>query len=314
MNGLELAHGYYEEYGKPMLEGEFADILPYLAIGLVGSGSERYGFDDEVSRDHDYEPGFCLFLPGEEVVTRRQAFLLERAYAKLPKEYNQVKRQPLSPVGGNRNGVIRTADFYTAKVGAPDGNLSLDAWLHIPDYALAEAVNGEVFCDAYGEFSGIREKLARMPEDIRRKRLAGNLLIMAQAGQYNFVRCLKHGEPEAAQLACVEFVHAAMKTAFLLRGRYMPYYKWSFRALRALDGGSVLSEKLSFLLGGDNNDLAVAEKKYDTIEEVASMTIAGLQERDLTSAICGDLEKHAYSVNDTIRDGTVRNMHILEAI
>lgn len=314
MNGLELAHGYYEEYGKPMLEGEFADILPYLAIGFVGSGSERYGFDDEVSRDHDYEPGFCLFLPGEEVVTRRQAFLLERAYAKLPKEYNQVKRQPLSPVGGNRNGVIRTADFYTAKVGAPDGNLSLDAWLHIPDYALAEAVNGEVFCDAYGEFSGIREKLARMPEDIRRKRLAGNLLIMAQAGQYNFVRCLKHGEPEAAQLACVEFVHAAMKTAFLLRSRYMPYYKWSFRALRALDGGSVLSEKLSFLLGGDNSDPAVAEKKYDTIEEVASMTVAGLQERDLTSAICGDLEKHAYSVNDTIRDGTVRNMHILEAI
>lgn len=314
MNGLELARGYYEEYGKPMLEGEFADILPYLAIGLVGSGSERYGFDDEVSRDHDFEPGFCLFLPGEEVVTRRQAFLLERAYAKLPKEYNQVKRQPLSPVGGNRNGVIRTADFYTAKVGAPDGNLSLDAWLHIPDYALAEAVNGEVFCDAYGEFSGIREKLARMPEDIRRKRLAGNLLIMAQAGQYNFVRCLKHGEPEAAQLACVEFVHAAMKTAFLLRSRYMPYYKWSFRALRALDGGSVLSEKLSFLLGGDNGDPAVAEKKYDTIEEIASVTIAGLQERNLTSAICGDLEKHAYSVNDTIRDGTVRNMHILEAI
>ena len=314
MNGLELAHGYYEEYGKPMLEGEFADILPYLAIGFVGSGSERYGFDDEVSRDHDYEPGFCIFLPGEDVVTRRQAFLLERAYAKLPKEYNQVKRQPLSPVGGNRNGVIRTADFYTARVGAPDGNLSLDAWLHIPDYALAEAVNGEVFFDAYGEFSGIREKLTRMPEDIRRKRLAGNLLVMAQAGQYNFVRCLKHGEPEAAQLACVEFVQAAMKTAFLLRGRYMPYYKWSFRALRALDDGSALSGKLSFLLSGDNSDPPVAEKKYDTIEEVASMTVAGLQERNLTSAVCGDLEKHAYSVNDTIRDGTVRNMHILEAI
>ena len=53
MNGLELARGYYEEYGKPMLEGGFADILPYLAIGFVGSGSEHYGFDDEVSRDHD---------------------------------------------------------------------------------------------------------------------------------------------------------------------------------------------------------------------------------------------------------------------
>ncbi|MDY5860495.1 MAG: DUF4037 domain-containing protein, partial [Eubacteriales bacterium] len=267
MNGLELARGYYEEYGKPMLESGFADILPYLAIGFVGSGSEHYGFDDEVSRDHDYEPGFCIFLPGEDIVTRRQEFLLERAYAKLPKEYKNVKRQPISPVGGNRNGVIRTADFYTAKVGVPDGNLSLEAWLHIPDYALAEAVNGEVFYDEYGEFTGIREKLRRMPEDIRLKRLAGNLLIMAQAGQYNFARCLKHGEPEAAQLACVEFVKAAMQSAFLLERRYMPYYKWSFRALRGLEGGTALAGKLSLLLGGDNSTPATAEKKYDTIEE-----------------------------------------------
>lgn len=314
MNGLELARGYYEEYGKPMLESGFADILPYLAIGFVGSGSEHYGFDDEVSRDHDYEPGFCIFLPGENIVTRRQAFLLERAYAKLPKEYNNVKRQPISPVGGNRNGVIRTADFYTAKVGAPDGSLSLEARLHIPDYALAEAVNGEVFYDEYGEFTGIREKLRRMPEDIRLKRLAGNLLIMAQAGQYNFARCLKHGEPEAAQLACVEFVKAAMQSAFLLERRYMPYYKWSFRALRGLEGGAALAGKLSLLLGGDNSTPATAEKKYDTIEEIASVTIASLREKELTNAICGDLEKHAYSVNDNIRDSNVRNMHILAAV
>lgn len=314
MNGLELARGYYEEYGRPMLEGGFADILPYLAIGFVGSGSEHYGFDDEVSRDHDYEPGFCIFLPGEDIVTRRQAFLLERAYAKLPKEYNNVKRQPISPVGGNRNGVIRTADFYTAKVGVPDGNLSLEAWLHIPDYALAEAVNGEVFYDGYGEFTGIREKLRRMPEDIRLKRLAGNLLIMAQAGQYNFARCLKHGEPEAAQLACVEFVKAAMQSAFLLERRYMPYYKWSFRALRGLEGGAALAGKLSLLLGGDNSTPATAETKYDTIEEVAAMTITSLREKELTDAVCGDLEKHAYSVNDHIRDSNVRNMHILAAV
>lgn len=314
MNGLELARGYYEEYGKPMLESEFADLLPYLAIGFVGSGSERYGFDDDISRDHDYEPGFCIFLPGEDVISRRQSFLLERAYAKLPKEYNNVKRQPISPVGGNRNGVIRTAAFYTAAVGAPDGNLSLDAWLRIPDYALAEAVNGEVFYDAYGEFTNIREKLIRMPEDIQLKRLAGNLLIMAQSGQYNFVRCIKHGEPEAAQMACVEFVNATMRTVFLLNDRYMPYYKWSFRALRKLEGAQVVSEKLSFLLYGDNSDPAVAEKKHDTIEEIAAITIAGIQARNLTNASCGDLEKHAYSVNDKISDGAVRNRHILAAM
>ena len=314
MNGLEIAKGYFEEFGKPMLKSEFADILPFLAAGFVGSGSEHYGFDDEISRDHDFEPGFCIFLPDENVVDRKRAFQLERAYAKLPKEYAGITRQRMSPVGGNRNGVIRTAEFYMKAVGSENGRLSTEQWLRLPDYALAEAVNGEVFFDNYGEFSNIREQLICMPDDIKLKRLAGNLLVMAQSGQYNFVRCMKHGEPESAQLACVEFVNAAMRTIFLLQDRYMPYYKWSFRALRGLIGTKELTGKLSLLLFGDNHDDTVAERKYDTIEEIASEIITLLQDRELTDAICGDLEKHAYSVNDRITDSTIRNMNILIAV
>ena len=314
MNGLEIARGYYEEFGKPMLESGFADILPFLAAGFVGSGSEHYGYDDEISRDHDFEPGFCIFLPGEDVVDRRRAFQLERAYARLPKEYAGVRRQPLSPVGGSRNGVIRTDEFWLKAIGSANGELTVMQWLSLPDYALAEAVNGEVFFDHYGEFSRIREALLCMPEDVKLKRLAGNLLIMAQSGQYNFMRCLKHGEPEAAQLACVAFVNAAMRAAFLLQDRYMPYYKWSFRALRELVGTEALAEKLSFLLSGDNRDGTVAGQKYDRIEEIAAETIARLRDKNLTDAICGDLEKHAYSVNDHIADSGVRNMNILIAV
>ena len=92
------------------------------------------------------------------------------------------------------------------------------------------------------------------------------------------------------------------------------YYKWSFRALRELVGTEELSEKLSFLLFGDNRDNTVAERKYYKIEEIASETITELQDRQLTEAICGDLEKHAYSVNDKIADSTVRNMNILIAV
>lgn len=314
MKGLDLSRGFYEEYGKPMLLREFPDLLKYLAVGFVGSGSDRYGFDDEVSEDHDFEPGFCIFLPGEEIVDRRKEFLLERAYAKLPKEYLGVKRQPLSPVGGNRNGVMRTADFYKSAVGVSDGKLSTEDWLHIPDYALAEVTNGEVFFDTYGEFSVIRKTLSEMPFDVKMKRLTGNLLIMAQSGQYNFMRCLSHGEPEAAQLAANEFVNATMKVVFLLDGRYMPYYKWSFRALRSIGGTEELYGKLAYLLYGDNNNADIAEKKYDIIESIAVEIISKLQEKELTKAICGDLEKHAYSVNDCIHDVNVRNMHILSAV
>ena len=94
----------------------------------------------------------------------------------------------------------------------------------------------------------------------------------------------------------------------------MPYYKWSFRALRSLVGTEALAEKLSFLLCGDTRDAAAAGRKRTVIEEIASEIISELQNRGLTDADGGDLEKHAYSVNDRIADNAVRNMSILIAV
>ena len=69
MRGLDISKAYYEEFGRPMLEAEFPDLLPFLAVGAVGSGSDRYGYDDEVSRDHDFGPGFCIWLSDSEKET-----------------------------------------------------------------------------------------------------------------------------------------------------------------------------------------------------------------------------------------------------
>ena len=115
MRGLEIAKAFYHEYGEPMLREKFPEILPFMAVGLLGRGSECLGFDDEVSRDHDFEPGFCVFLPGEEIVDRRTAFLLERAYDRLPREFMGLRRGLMQPVGGPRRGVIRAAEFFTEK-------------------------------------------------------------------------------------------------------------------------------------------------------------------------------------------------------
>ena len=309
---LETVRDYCEEYVLPMLEGQFPDLLPYIACGLCGSGSECFGFDDEVSPDHDVGPDVCLFLPGEDVISRRDAFLLERAYAKLPKEYRGLRRPLLSPVGGSRRGVLRTADFFLEKTGTPDGMLSVGQWLDVPQESLAEAVNGEIFFDHYGEITKIRRQLAFYPEDIMKKKLAGQLLLAGQAGQYNYGRCLAHGESAAAQLAVFEFVKAASAVIFLLNGRYRPYYKWSFRALRQLPLLSLEAELFEYLMTSGNDE--EAEEKQAVIEGIAADIIDCLKERGLSAAVCGDLEKHAYSVNDTIRGSGIRSLHILAAV
>jgi len=68
MKGLELAERFYFECGAPMLREKFPEIEKYIAAGLCGSGSECFGYDDELSADHDFEPGFCLFIPDEDIV------------------------------------------------------------------------------------------------------------------------------------------------------------------------------------------------------------------------------------------------------
>ena len=313
MKGLELSRAYFEEYGRPVLEGEFADVLPLLAVGLCGAGSECLGFDDDISRDHDFEPGFCIFVPDEDVLDRRSAFLLERAYAKLPKEYGGLKRSLMAPVGGARKGVLRTAEFFAEKVGSPDGTLTLEQWLAVPEHALLEATNGEIWFDNLGEVTRIRESLAHYPEDVRRKKLAGQLLLMAQSGQYNYRRCIAHGEAAAAQLAAFEFTRAATSAIFLLNDRYQPYYKWAFRAMRELPKLSIEAELLEWLITTGNEPEQAAEKA-DVIEGIAADVIDELIAQGLTEANCGDLEKHAYSVNDGVSDANLRNAHILAAV
>ncbi len=313
MKGLELAEKFYLECGAPMLREQFSEWEGVIAVGLAGSGSECFGYDDELSRDHDFEPGFCLFLPSEDVINRKTAFALERAYAKLPMEFMGFHRSPLNPVGGSRHGVIRMADFFKQKTGRADGDLAIADWFSVPEQALAEATGGKVFRDDLGAFGAIRERISYFPSDVRLKKLAGYLLLMGQAGQYNYGRCLARGETAAAQLAVGEFVSSTLHVIFLLNRRYLPYYKWSFRALRELPILSDLAKPLEYLLSSGNDD-GEAKRKLETVELVSAAVVEELRRQELTHFAGSALEGHAYAVNGEIIDAEIRNLHILHAV
>ncbi len=313
MKGIELSKRFYFEYGAPMIRDHFPELEGIIAVGLVGSGSECFGYDDFISQDHDFEPAFCMFVPDEDMIDSRTAFALERAYSRLPNEFMGYKRSAVSPVGGSRHGLIRTSEFFMNKVGSRDGRLELKDWFFIPEQSLAEAVGGRVFRDDLGEFSAVRERLEYFPEDVRLKKLAGNLLIMGQAGQYNYPRCISRGETAAAQLAVVEFVKSTLNTVFLLNKRYIPYYKWCFRALRELQRLGDLGGELEYLITSGNTP-AEAQKKEAVIEVICCRVISVLREDGLTYIEGKTAEENAYAVNDLVRDGNLRNLHILYGI
>ncbi len=312
MQGLEISKAFYIQHGKAMLEEKFPDVIDRIAVGLAGEGSECFGFDDALSRDHDFDAGFCLWITEED--ERGFGFRLERAYAKLPKEFLGLKKGLLSPVGGNRHGVITVEGFYTRFLGAPSAPNSIERWLYTPSASLAAASNGEVFRDDLGSFSSVRNELLKgYPEDIRKKKLAAHAVFMAQSGQYNYARCIKRDETGAAQLAVFEFVKHAISAVYLLNNRYEPFYKWAYRGMSRLPILGDLAVSLQYLTETDNS-FRNADTKKAVIEDIAALLIAEFKTQGLTKATCGDLEKHAYSILDGVRDSTLRNLHIMEGV
>ena len=313
MKGLELSRLYYQQEGIRMLDEQFPGLRSKIAVGLIGSGSECYGYDDEISQDHDFEPGFCLFLPDEDIVDDKTAFLLEKAYNKLPKTFMGYSRPLLSPVGGNRHGVFRVSEYFENRIGSRDGSLSVYQWLNLPEYVLLECINGDIFEDEGNFITSIRQKLEYYPEDIRKKKIAGYLIMMNQSGQYNYERCLQRNDHGAAALCLNEFVNAVIYVTYRLNRRYTPYYKWMFTGLRQLEKLSVIAEFCEYLLNSGSSETETAAKK-EMIRNVSALIIDELQNQKLTESDSDDLEKQAENVNRRITDNNIRNMNILAGV
>jgi hypothetical protein len=303
MQGLEEARALYEQYGRPLLHRDFPELEGRVAVGLVGHGSECYGFDDEISRDHDFARGFCLWLTdGDDL---RYGVALSRAYRSLPLGAATER----SALAEENCGVRRTAFFYRRYTGSPGAPESWQQWFSLPAHALAEATNGEVFPDDLGEFTAIRERLLHgMPEDVRKKHLAARLIEMAQSGQYNYPRCLRHGEEGAAALELSDFVRAACGAIYLLERRHMPYTKWMLRGMDKLPKLGNLRTALEFLLTGEND----AALRQGVIEDVCATVAAELRAQGLSDGAWDYLEPHAFAVQGRIQNPEIRALHVME--
>ncbi len=309
MKGLDEAKKFYREAVAHMLEEEFSPYVSRVAVGLCGHGSECFGFDDDISRDHDFETGLCLFLTREDEAAI--GFRLTRAYNRVKAEYGGTALAHTSAIGANSQGVQTIGDFYRRYTGCEGAPATLKDWLYTESEFLAEATNGEIFRDDLGEFSRIRKDILNgMPEDVRLKKLAANLVRMAQTGQYNYPRCLSHGEDGAAMLALAEFVKCAAQAIFLLNRRHCPYFKWTFRALRGLPNLSELAAPLEFLLTADN-DKQGSKVKSEIVEDIAHAVIKELDAQDLAHLEGNYLEPFGFALQKRIKNAELRNMHIL---
>lgn len=291
IRGLELSRKYYEEYGRPMLHEKYPEYVSRIAAGLVGEGSECLGYDDEFSSDHDYGPGFCLWLTREdhEVIGEQ----LQKDYQNLPGEFMGFPVRNDTEHGAGRVGVMCTDDFYRKFTGyavPPDRVRELEEWSRIDSTALCTVTNGEVFEDPLGEFTSRRDGFGRYPEKVRRFKLAGALGRMAQAGQYNYSRMRKRRDIGAMWLCLTEFINAAAEAAYLLNHMYIPIYKWKMRGMEKFEDMKNLKPMLQKLMAVHAE--AKPEEAESQIEDICCLFVRELNRKGLSQSKEHFLEVH----------------------
>ncbi len=284
VSGLELCRRYYEEYGMPMIAEQFRAYESLIAVGLVGKGSDCFGFDDALSQDHDYGPRFVMWVT--KSVYEEIGEELQEAYESLPGHFMGVERVETSH-GRDRCGVMIIEEFYRNLLGfnlvemldrgSASGKESMEtikSWLAVHDYALAAAVNGEVFRDDEGVFTRYRNMLMEYyPKAVWYRKIAQTCALFSQNGQYNLPRMRRRGQLVAAELAKAECARQAMKLYYLLNRKYAPHDKWLFKGM---------PENPKMVLAGKGiEQTGVAE----LVERISLLSVDEAHETELTTAI-----------------------------
>src|SRR3982751_3382225 len=177
--GLELSRLFFEQAVRPILQR----TVPGLehAAGLIGSGSEVLGFDDEMSADHHWGPRVMLFVKeGDyehvrapiEVAMREQ---LPPEFLGHPTNYSDPNPTdnnvpPLGPV--DEAPISHRVDVFTIR-GYLLSYLNFDIereidpadWLTFPEQKLRSITAGAIFEDNIG-LEEVRHRFAWYTNDI----------------------------------------------------------------------------------------------------------------------------------------------------
>jgi hypothetical protein len=227
ITGLEMSRTYFEEWGLPFLRKNYAPLSDRVAAG-IWRGSQIFGADDALSRDHGWGAMFTLVLTETDFTST--AGDLERALQReAPVEWKGVRTPPLSGV------LVTSIDrFFRSHTDFDWPPQDPAKWLEGFHYRFGTREtelylvrHGHLFYDALGEFTARRELFMHYPRDVRLRRINQEVLNVWHYGQYNFVdRLSKRNDPVANCMALGHFTEGVMRLCMLLDDDYTPYWKW----------------------------------------------------------------------------------------
>jgi hypothetical protein len=244
LSGEELSRRFHAEVVAPLL----AEAMPRLgyAAGRLGSGSDVLGFDDAMSRDHDWGCRLTLLVDeADRTAVPQITGLLER---ELPESYQGYPvRFPVTfdPSPGHKVEVATVTGFASSRLGVdPTGGLPVLDWLVLTGQSVLEVIAGQVFTDRTAWLTPVRAVLRWYPPDIERYVLAAAWQRLSQ--EMPMVgRTAERGDEPGSRLLSARLAGDLMWMAFALSRQWPPYPKWRGTAFQALEIAADLTGPLA---------------------------------------------------------------------
>lgn len=263
LKGMVIARDYYEQFGKEAFRNLQVACSEKESIGgqsicyaKVGEGSECFGRDDILSIDHDFGPGFGVFVSKEQY--DRLGKKLEEIYDSLPIDFRGFIRSEKLP-GALRNGVIVIEEFFGRILSLNEDELVFlmknqtlpkETWLRMEDWQLNTVTNGSIFDGEDSLFARIYINLKRgYPEDVWRRKIAQKLGEICQEGQYNYQRLMQRKDIYGATLILHALEEHVIEFLYLINHVYAPHKKWLLKGAEELDKGEKILESVKKLMG-----------------------------------------------------------------
>jgi hypothetical protein len=259
MQGITLSRRFYAELVAPFL----AERVPGMAYAaaLFGFGSDVLGYDDEMSRDHNWGPRVHIIVSEADFDTHARDLVMSfiaHAPQSLHGEPIAWRSRPHPPAnrrwaaGDMAHGLeIHTlAGRLEDHFARSDLNWSGSDWLGVPEQKLLEFGGGEVFRDDTGELIEARTTLDYLPDDVWHFKIAAQ---WARIGEEQaFVgRTGMNGDDIGSRIIAARLVRDLMRLAYLLERQYVPYAKWFGTGFAQLSAADKLRPALARVLSAN---------------------------------------------------------------
>jgi hypothetical protein len=222
---IDVSRQFFEQIVKPILQAHFPEETAQTAFGVYGYGSEALRLDDAYSRDHHWGLRIDALMPEAVFETRRQA-IMETLSANLPDSYHGHSLREAHLAGAGLAPDNLTA-FLRRTIGLDHAPRTYAEWLSIPEEDIIHVVNGEVWYDPLGRFTGIREIFNDYyPEPVRLRRIAHWCRYFSGMGTYALKRAILRNNEFYATTRFSNAIRLGIQLAFLLDKQYFPYDKW----------------------------------------------------------------------------------------